>query len=557
MVPPPVARDRALRAIVAIAIAATALACWPALMPLHATRAPKLIALGLAGAAAALALARRARRTLTPIDLGLIAYLGAGALSAIVYGRLWTLGAGWGAQEAAAVMLLWAAGAIASDSPDGAPWTLRVVVVAAAAIAVLALAEALGADLGLAGARPTATLGNRDWVATYLVIALPIAVVMLAARPSAIGAAAVALLCAAIVVTRCRGAWIAGLTFAAGGVLACAIARPLRTRGALTAGAVMVAAVALAVLVPWPGLRWTGDAPYWSSLRRATAIDEGTGRTRAVQLPIALAIVEDHPLLGVGPGQWHDAFDEHAHAAADHHVDGSYGTPAPFAMLVRIAAETGLLGLAAFLFAAGALVRRARARWRTDAGARVAIGAALAALATSQVIGLAQPILFNPDSLVLVAVIAGTLRTSAPGRAWTVPGRAARAGLAVAALGFIAIAGLTATAAAPRDATVDELRAHQRYYPSPLVGEELVFRITARVDLGPGSAAICAAAREPLRDALAWSPHHVNLMYRAAHCARVAGDLGATRAWLARIVAIEPHARPQVEQLARAFGVSL
>jgi hypothetical protein len=127
----------------------------------------------------------------------------------------------------------------------------------------------------------------------------------------------------------------------------------------------------------------------------------------------------------------------------------------------------------------------------------------------------------------------------------------------VAALGFAAIAGLTATAAAPRDATVDELRAHQRDYPSPQVGEELVFRITAHLDLGPGSAAICAAAREPLRDALAWSPHHVNLMYRAAHCARVAGDLGATRAWLARIVTIEPHAQPQVEQLARAFGVSL
>src|SRR5262252_2711643 len=98
MAPPPADRDRALRAIVVIAIAATALACWPALMSLHATRAPKLIALGLAGAAAALALARRARWTLTPIDLGLIAYLAAGALSAIVNGRLWTLGAGWGAQ---------------------------------------------------------------------------------------------------------------------------------------------------------------------------------------------------------------------------------------------------------------------------------------------------------------------------------------------------------------------------------------------------------------------------------------------------------------------------
>src|SRR5258707_4300303 len=108
MAPTPADRDRALRAIVAIAIAATALACWPALMPLHATRAPKLIALGLAGAAAALALARRARHTLTPIDLGLIAYPGAGALSAIVYSPLWTLGTGLGAQEAAARMLPWA-----------------------------------------------------------------------------------------------------------------------------------------------------------------------------------------------------------------------------------------------------------------------------------------------------------------------------------------------------------------------------------------------------------------------------------------------------------------
>src|SRR5262245_18840852 len=138
---PPAERDRGLRAIVAIAIAATALACWPGWMSLHATRAAKLIALGLAGAAAALALARRARWALTPIDLGLIAYVGAGALSAIVNGRLWTLGAGWGAQEAAAGILLWAASAIAVESPDGARWTLRVVVAAATAIAVLALAE--------------------------------------------------------------------------------------------------------------------------------------------------------------------------------------------------------------------------------------------------------------------------------------------------------------------------------------------------------------------------------------------------------------------------------
>lgn len=562
-----------LRGIVLVAIVGTAVACWPAWAPAHAVRVPKLVVLGVAGAAAAAWMARRVRdgAAVTWVDVGLLVYLAAGGLSAIVHGRLWTLGAGWAAQELAAVVLVGAASAIARER-GGAAWSLRVIVAAACGIAALAIVEALGAVLPIDGARPTATLGNRDWVATYLVIAVPIAMAWVMARGArgssarVVRALPLALLVIAIVITRCRGAWLSLIGFVVLAAVVVAIARgrgPWSVRGAGVAMAVIAAAIAIAVIVPWPGLRWSGSAPYWSSLERVAEVDAGTGRTRAVQFPVAAAIVADHPILGVGPGQWHDAFDAHAHAAPDHHVEGAYGTPAPFAALVRVATETGLLGLLGLVIAAIGIARAARARWRDgdrsddldDAATRLTIGASIGALVTAQAIGLSQPILYQPETLVLVAILLGSVRTSAGVWHRAVPPRVAQAAL-VATAAFVLVIPLLATRAAlPDDPTRDDLRASLRGFPTPQVAELLVFRETERLTLGPEDRAACAAIAAPLADAIRWSPHHVALHYRAAHCARVAGDLRGTRRWLDRIMAIEPHMRPQVEALAVRLGV--
>jgi O-antigen ligase len=535
-------------AIVALAVVGTALAVWPGFLDSFRFRNPKVVVLGVAGAMAAVAFAcqNHDRLRLTFADVALLGYLGAGIVSSCAYGRVWTRGASWASQELAALLVFWAASHAVAEHPDRHQRILRIIMASASIIAALVVLEALGVQLLEAEARPIATIGNRNWVGLYLAAALPLVVTRQLSAAPRWGLAQLALIGAALIMTRSRGAWIAVLA-----VILCGVAlvawRRLRRPPALGIRRVLATAVTGALTIgavaaiPWPGLHWKDASPYSASLERIVEHDAGTGRLRADQLRVGVAIVAAHPLLGVGPLQWHDAFDEHAHAAPGRHADGSYGSPVPPSFLLRIAVETGLAGLLAFLAAMVWLVRGALRRLRDGTADRTAAIATLAALATVSINGVFEAPLYNAESLTLIAVLAGTLRGTRG--AWTLDPPRNVARVVVGAIGTFALAIALLRVATSPTASLETTREDQRLFPMPEVIESIALGLTHQGQ--------CQDAATELEQTVRWSPHHVEPLIRAAYCALQAGDRARGTDLLRRAVAVKPHRRDEVDRVAR------
>lgn len=539
-------------AIVALAVVGTALAVWPSFLDSFRFRNPKALMLGVAGALAALGFAWRKRDPrLTIADLALAGYFAAGIESALLHGQIWTRGASWASQELAAALVLWAASRAVAERADHHDRILRVIAASAALVAALVVLEALGVQLLDARARPVATIGNRNWVALYLATALPLVVTRQLFAPARWGFAQLALIGAALIMTRSRGAWLAVLVVGTGALAVLAWRRVRRasplgcTRRAviataLTGGLALVAGTA----IPWPGLHWREPSPYAASLERIVEHDTGTGRLRADQLRVGVAIVAAHPVLGIGPLAWHDAFDEYAHAAPGRHVDGSYGSPVPPCFVLRIAVETGLVGLLGFAVAMACFVYAAVRRLRDDAARRPAVIATLAGLITVSIHGVFEAPLYNAESLAVIAVLAGTLRSS-HGWGLVIPRNLAR--IVVAAVGTFALAiAVLRVAGSPTD-SLDASRDRQRVFPLPEVVESIA--------LGLAQQGRCEDAAAELAQAVRWSPHHVAPLVRAAYCELRAGDRGRGTELLRRALALEPHQRDDVDLVARRFGI--
>jgi len=537
---------RAPFVVVVVAIFGTALAVAPWLHDRY--RAPKLLVLSLAGAAAAWSVSRRWRPR--PVDAALAAYFALGLLSAAWNDRVWTLGASWFAVEAAGALLLIAASeAQVSERRQDA---LQACIVAAASlVAAVTLLESLGIFSWPAAARPGATLGNRNFVAAYVAIALPVALARVLWSPSAGRCGQLLVLAIALLLTHARGAWLSVLvalaiaTAAGAWLLGRVRARP-RMRGLLAAGGSLALAALLIAAVPWRGLAWRESG--WSSAQRLFAVEEGTGRLRAQELRVGLAIALAHPILGAGPRQWHDALDEHAHAARDHHVEGGYGSPVPQSTYARVAAEQGWLGLIAFMLVIALLARDAWRRLSAPDAPVARLAGALTALVVACVHGVFEAPLANAETLVVIAVLAGTLRPSSDERPWTRAALAGRVGLVAAGCACALIGAMRFATAVPAHASPDDLRAELRWFPMPEVAE----------DLGTWLAEerTCEEAEPVLEQAARWSPHHTTVLYHLALCASL-HDRDQARALFQRILAIEPHDQAKVERLAAANGVDL
>ncbi len=136
---------------------------------------------------------------------------------------------------------------------------------------------------------------------------------------------------------------------------------------------VMVAAVAI-VLVAFPryGERLV-DLQALSSLDRTaggTPVegDSGNLRGRATSSLAALFVFADHPIVGVGRGQFSSYYQEYAGAVAEAGVDTriDQATREAHNLYTSIAAETGALGFACFMGVILITMRdlyRARRRW--------------------------------------------------------------------------------------------------------------------------------------------------------------------------------------------------
>ena len=134
----------------------------------------------------------------------------------------------------------------------------------------------------------------------------------------------------------------------------------------------------------------------------------GTGRGRLVQYAATYRMLADHPIFGVGPGQWAIAYP--AYARDD---DPTYPAeaPVPWNRLpssdwISIAAEGGLPSLAIVVALGALLLRRA---WSRGITKDVHAAALLALLAAIAVLGVFDGVLYRAETAYIAAVALGTM----------------------------------------------------------------------------------------------------------------------------------------------------
>lgn len=248
---------------------------------------------------------------------------------------------------------------------------LAVAIVVAAATSLLQ-AYGLRLDLFASTRAPGGTLGNRNFVAHAAAFGFPLLLLAaLRARRLAWPSIGIAVVAAALVLTRSRAAWLAfgamAFIFVAAFLLAPALRRDGRTWRRFAVLLVVAAAgVAAALLLP-NALRWRSDNPYLDSVKDVANYREGSGHGRLVQYERSMLLALHHPLLGTGPGNWPATYAEraaHDDPSLDPSEPGITSNPWPSSDWVAFLAERGIACTAllavAFLSMAFAALRRLR-----------------------------------------------------------------------------------------------------------------------------------------------------------------------------------------------------
>jgi putative inorganic carbon (HCO3(-)) transporter len=197
--------------------------------------------------------------------------------------------------------------------------------------------------------------------AQIMIVLLPLALLQFRAaktRARRIGAAAVgALILAAILLSYSRGAFLA-LALLTVLLPVVGWVRPAR----LLAGVVILAA-AVAVVAPgyFQRVGTIGDAASLLS-RNSGAGADGAIRGRTTEMLAALHAALDHPVLGVGPGQYAKVYSAEYHQLPGIGFRDIRGTRRAHSLYLEIAADTGIVGMFVFL---AILVASMTALWRT------------------------------------------------------------------------------------------------------------------------------------------------------------------------------------------------
>jgi hypothetical protein len=381
---------------------------------------PKELVLHATALLATLLCLWRARRLgLSRVDQLIGLFLALGALSAI-FATNW-----------------WLAGRAVALSLSGAAcfWSARVVARAGLArplLTGLALAAVVGAVTSLLQAygirteyvslnrAPGGTFGNRNFMAHLCVIAMPALGLVATTAPTrrAFGwwAAGLAIIAAALVLSRSRAAWLA-LIVGTAVMLIFAVVALRRGRGTLRLGrlfALPIAAVlggGLALVLP-NTLDWRSDSPYLDTAKSVVNYKEGSGRGRLVQYGNTLRMSVRHPLLGVGPGNWPVVYPRFA--SADDPSLSDYGTtsnPWPSSDWMTFVSERGLaafvlLGLAMMALLADGLRTVTEGRTPEE---RLTACTLLGTLAVLVVVGTFDAVLLLPVPALIAWSLLGAL----------------------------------------------------------------------------------------------------------------------------------------------------
>lgn len=290
----------------------------------------------------------------------------------------------------------------------------------------LAQAYGLRHPLFAATRSPGGTFGNRNFVAHFATIALPVmGTLALTVRRTwvalivAIGMGAPVIM---IVLSRSRAAWLGA--FVVAGILAIVLwlarrrgAPRIGTRVALVSGAAAVAAF-VAISVP-NTLRWRADSPYAETLTGLADHRQGSGRGRMLQYRHTMRLAASHPLLGVGPGNWPIRYGDVAPSSDPSwtHGDVIPLNPWPSSDWMAVLSERGVAAVVLLLTFGGALAWRGWRAMRASDDRMIAGAGVIATLSAVAVQGSFDAVLLLPAPLLLTAIAMGALLERADGAA--------------------------------------------------------------------------------------------------------------------------------------------
>jgi O-antigen ligase len=251
---------------------------------------------------------------------------------------------------------------------------IAVLALALIPVALPALLQAYGVmrDISLENRSPGGTLGNRNSMAQLLMLGLPpfllYAVRVRRQAHTVMVNVVLAGIAAALLLSRTRTAWLAAIVLIGTLVLSVWMAPssvralfPAR-RGAVLAGSAVIGALAASLL---PNrLVWNSSQPYIDTVRGIVDYRSGSGRGRLVQYSNTLKMIRDHPLVGVGPGNWPVHYPEYASPG-----DPNFSSDIMMNRLnngdwLGFAAELGLPGLLLLTLAGYGFLRLAWSRYR-------------------------------------------------------------------------------------------------------------------------------------------------------------------------------------------------
>lgn len=392
---------------------------------------------------------------------------------------------------------------------------------ATALAATTVLLESFGVldGLSMPGRAPGGTVGSRNFMAHFLTLGLaPLGLVVLGARQrlaARLAAGGVSITVMAIVLSLARAAWLgvaAGIAATALVSLVCRLSSeeqiPRVRKVALVGSAVL--GVLAALFIP-TRLTWRSETPFADTLHRLVESERGTGSGRLVQYRSTLEIIRQHPLLGVGPGNWSVAYPE---VAAP--TDPSYipGAPQPVNRLpnsdwLGLASERGLLALLLFGATAALLVFRSMRSLREGRSQKevLAAGALLSSCAMAAVMGTFDAVLLRPEPAFLLALCVGALLPAAPGREMRVPSQLRHGGALV-----LTVAALFLSERMTREMDASQLLAMSRgrlqLLEAAAQRNPEDYRVRAMLALAYSRQGNCAEARGHALATLALYPHH-------------------------------------------------
>ena len=381
---------------------------------------PKELVLHATAAIAGLTLlARRPEPTLSRVDTLLVGFLLLGVVSAL-FAENWWFATRALAITASGLTMFWVARALSAAGFE------RVLIAGLGAAIVVgamtALLQAYGIEpeyMSLSRA-PGGTFGNRNFMAHLSAIGVPILLLAtIEARRNwgaVVGTIGMALVAAALVLSRTRAAWLALVI--GGGLMAVLAWRmgdvwidPPRRRRLVVLGGTSLVAVIAALVVP-NALEWKSDSPYLDSVRGVVNYKEGSGAGRLVQYRNSLRVALAHPVLGVGPGNWSVEYPTFASRNDPSLNDaGMTSNPWPSSDWIAFASERGLGAVAVLALALCGLLVGAwqRAKAATTPHDRLAAVALAATVVITTIVGAFDAVLLIAIPSLFLWTIAGAL----------------------------------------------------------------------------------------------------------------------------------------------------